>query len=316
MSVVVPAINILVTVPGNPVPPGARIETIATSDGVRLRTAFWPAPETGRKGTVLLIHGRTEFIEKHLETVADLQRRGFAVVTFDWRGQGGSDRLVRESCHIESFDDYDRDLDAVMRQIVLPDGPAPLFALAHSMGALVCLRAAAEGRARFERIVLTAPMIGLSRLSTPSPWLMRAALWLRLLFMRDTHEMANRSLKARDKVEPEQRQLRTAAIIDAAPHLKTGRPTTRWIYSAMQAMRRAEASDFARAVKSPTLVIVAGRDRVVDNDAIERLVGDLRFGAQIEVPGARHEVLLELEPVRQEFWAAFDAFIPGTDPYG
>lgn len=311
----IPAISMLVATPGNPVPPGARVETIATGDGARLRVAFWPASGAGRKGTVLLVPGRTEFIEKHLETVADLLARGFAVATFDWRGQGGSDRIVPEKCHVESFDDYDRDLDAVMRRVVLPDGPAPLFALAHSMGALVCLRAAAAGRARFERMVLTAPMVGLSRQSTPPLWLTRAALWLRLFLGGDMRTTANRSLKARDKVEPEPRQLRIAAVLDAAPHLKTGRPTARWVYSALRAIRQAERPAFAAAVKSPTLAVIAGRDRVVDNDSIERLTGDLRFGAQLLIPGARHEMLLELDPVREEFWAAFDAFVPGADPY-
>jgi lysophospholipase len=28
--------------------------------------------------------------------------------------------------------------------------------------------------------------------------------------------------------------------------------------------------------------------------------------------GARHEILMESDPIREQFWAAFDAFIPGT----
>ena len=37
--------------------------------------------------------------------------------------------------HVDSFEEYDRDLDAFMQHVALPDCPAPHFALAHSTGA-------------------------------------------------------------------------------------------------------------------------------------------------------------------------------------
>ena len=48
---------------------------IKTSDGVNLRFARW-APPPGRKGTVVVMQGRAEFIEKYFETVRDLRARG------------------------------------------------------------------------------------------------------------------------------------------------------------------------------------------------------------------------------------------------
>lgn len=310
-----PALEHLIETAANPAPPGARVAIVATDDGAALRTAFWPTTGRQRKGTVLVLNGRTEFIEKYFETIGNLIERGFSVVAFDWRGHGGSHRYVETACHIESFADYDRDLDAVMRQLVLPDGPAPLFALGHSMGALICLRALSEGRARFQRVVLTAPLVGLSRMSTPPLWALRIVIGMRLLFGRDTREAANRALKSRDEVTPEPRHIRIADLLSEAPYLKTGRPTVRWVHSALSAIRDAERSDFAAKVRSPALLVTAGRDRIVSNDAIERLAGDLRSAAQIIIPGARHEILLEPDPVREEFWAAFDAFVPGIDPF-
>ena len=44
-----------------------------------------------------------------------------------------------------------------------------------------------------------------------------------------------------------------------------------------------------------------------------RLVGEvLRAGTQVVVAGARHELMMERDVVREQFWAAFDAFIPGS----
>ena len=80
-------------------------------------------------------------------------------------------------------------------------------------------------------------------------------------------------------------------------------------------MQKAEASGFARVIKPPTMLVVAGRDRIVSNEAIKRLAAELRFGAQIIIPGAGHEILMEHDTIRGEFWAAFDAFVPGNDPF-
>ncbi len=86
-------------------------------------------------GTVLIMGGRAEFIERYSETIRELRRRGFHVASFDWRGQGGSDRLLRNprKGHVRRFSDYRRDMDAVFAQL-MPKLPRPWFVLAHSMG--------------------------------------------------------------------------------------------------------------------------------------------------------------------------------------
>jgi len=152
----------LVSIPANPVPDDVVTGAIQTSDEVNLRFARW-APPPGRKGTVVLLQGRTEFIEKYFETVRDLRARGFAVAIFDWRGQGLSDRALsdRQKGYVRNFRTYITDLEAMMEQVVLPDCPPPFFALAHSMGGAVLIRACHDGSRWFDRMVLSAPMIAL-----------------------------------------------------------------------------------------------------------------------------------------------------------
>src|SRR5215475_6736338 len=152
----------LVSIPANPVPDDVVVGTLKTPDGIALRFARW-APPPGRKGTVCLFTGRAEFIEKYYETVRDLRARGFAVAMIDWRGQGMSQRQLGNSRkgYVRSFNDYAIDLETFINEIVLPDCPPPVFALAHSMGATVLLRAAYAGIRWFDRMVLLAPMIAL-----------------------------------------------------------------------------------------------------------------------------------------------------------
>src|SRR5262245_34859592 len=136
----------LISIPANPAPEGAVVSTLKTPDGVSLRAVHWPPPP-GRKGTVCLFQGRAEFLEKYFETVRELHARGFAVATMDWRGQGLSDRKLsdRRKGYIANFLQYDTDLSTFMKQVVLPDCPPPYFALAHSMGSAMLMRAAQRG---------------------------------------------------------------------------------------------------------------------------------------------------------------------------
>jgi lysophospholipase len=41
----------------------------------------------------------------------------------------------------------------------------------------------------------------------------------------------------------------------------------------------------------------------------------LRSGSHLVVVGAQHEILMEQDRYRGQFWAAFDAFVPGTPLY-
>jgi lysophospholipase len=77
-------------------------------------------------------------------------------------------------------------------------------------------------------------------------------------------------------------------------------------------MSRFEAPEYARQVRAPILAFTVGRERIVSNSAIERFVQNLNNAALIHVPGAEHELLMERDDCRDQFWRAFDAFIPGS----
>jgi lysophospholipase len=62
-------------------------------------------------------------------------------------------------------------------------------------------------------------------------------------------------------------------------------------------------------VEVPMLVFAAGADRIVDSRAAEDFAVQLKVGGLIRVPGAKHEILQENDPVRMRFWAAFDAYM-------
>jgi lysophospholipase len=309
----------LISIPANPAPDGAVTGMLKTPDGVSLRFARF-APPAGRRGTVCVFPGRTEWIEKYFETVRDLRNRGFAVAILDWRGQGLSDRALgdRLKGYVRSFSEFDIDLEAFMGQVVLPDCPPPFFALGHSMGASVLIRAVARGQRWFDRTVLTAPMLGIAFVQSMSV----ASAILRVLRLGglggtyvpgrykgiiDLRPFAGNPLTT-DPV----RFARNAAVLEAEPALGLGGPTIAWCDAAFRAMLTMEEPSFPGRIRQPILIVTAGRDAIVSNNAIENFAAQLRAGSQLVVVGAQHELLMEQDRYRTQFWAAFDAFVPGT----
>ena len=93
----------LVSIPANPVPEDVVVGAVTTRDGTPLRFARF-APPAGRKGTVVLLQGRAEYIEKYFETVRDLRARGFAVPPSTGAGRAcpnaPSPTRIRATCAI------------------------------------------------------------------------------------------------------------------------------------------------------------------------------------------------------------------------
>ncbi len=313
----------LVSIPANPVPEGAVSGTLKTRDGVTLRFARWHPPP-GRKGTVCLFQGRAEFIEKYFETVRDLRGRGFAVATLDWRGQGMSERALRNprKGYVRSFSQYHTDLETFINEVVLPDCPPPVFALAHSMGATVLLRSAFAGHRWFDRMVLLAPMIALPgmRRSRGTRMAIRTLRMMGLGGMYipggDATVMSQRPFIGNLLTSDPVRYARNIAVLEQEPSLAIGWPTVAWTDSAFNVMGEMSERGYGGRIRQPILIIAAGQDGIVSTPAIDEFAVRLRAGSHLIVPGARHELLMEQDRFRGQVLAAFDAFVPGTPLFG
>jgi lysophospholipase len=313
----------LVSIPANPVPDGATVGMLKTPDGVHVRFARWEPP-AGRKGTLCVFPGRAEFIEKYFEVVNDARARGFAVAVLDWRGQGLSERGLsdRHKGYVRSFSDFDIDLETFVKEVVLPDCPPPLFALGHSMGGTVLIRAAHRGRRWFDRMVLSAPMIVLAG-RAGSRGAKLTARTLRYLGMGGAYipgggatAVATRPFMGNPVTSDLVRYERTAAIVEAEPDLGLGSPTVGWVDAAFRAMGDLAEPAYPARIRQPLLIVAAGMDELVSTPAIGQFALRLRAGAHLVVSGSRHEILMERDRFRSQFWAAFDAFVPGSPLFG
>lgn len=306
----------LVATPKNPIPIGASTGYIEPRKGVRCRFASWQSALRERRGTVCIFPGRGEFIEKYFEVVGELRRRGYAVAILDWRGQGGSTRLTWNPLkgHIRDFAQYEQDLAHFMKAVVLPDCPAPFYALAHSMAAAVLFRVSTKRGCWFSRMVVTSPMVKIARLPMPEgicESLADAATLLgfgRLAVPGDKSRQ-DPPFEGNPLTSDRERFLRNVSVLQVAPQLAIEAPTIGWLRAALQTTDMINSETFARCVRVPVLMLSASDDKIVSNKAVEALATRLKIGSQVVIRGSRHEIMQERDDIREQFWAAFDAFV-------
>ncbi len=299
--------------PENPAPLGAEAVGIMTRDKVRLR-AMRAVPEDAI-GTVVVLGGRGDYFERYFETMRDLMDRGFAVASVDFRGQGGSQRFGKDPHRglTRSFSAYEEDIRAFMETAVLPHCPPPYHILAHSTGGHIALRVL-HRRRWFERAVLVSPLVDV--IYGPWPRSLAAVLvWsanlagLGAMYLPGVMKrpMGRSDFDRNPLTSDKWRWNRDSGILETAPQLGLGGATFSWLRAARTSLRKVQRMGQPTV---PVLIVAAGADRVVSNQAIRKLAREVPGIALAVVPNARHEILSERDAIRRQFLAAFDSFIP------
>lgn len=285
-------------------PPGAVCAWLQAGTA-RIRAAWWQA---GDKGTVLLLPGRTECIEKYGRAAGDLVARGFSVITIDWRGQGLADRALPDRMvgHVGDFAEYQQDLDAMLAQAAQAGLPKPYYMLAHSMGGCIGLRGLTRGMP-VKAAVFSAPMWGIAM----AAWLRPVASVVSALSrpLGYAHRYApttggtpyllqfpfegNVLTTDREMWEYMRRQ------VAEMPELALGGPSVAWLNAALR-----ECGALARmpAPKIPAICALGTAEKVVDVPPIHLRMSGWAKGALDLYPGAEHEIMMEGPAARARFF--------------
>lgn len=297
----------------------SRTRIIASADGKRLRVGNWDvAQDVTPRGFCAVFDGQTEFIEKYSEVAAELAARGFAGAILDWRGQGGSERLVADplKAHVRDFSEYDADFSAFMDQVVHPATSVPPVALAHSMGAHNLLRALNRHPEGFCAAVMTAPMLrtatrGYARALVRAVCSLHAHLGFANEWVWGMQERDPLRIPFEDNLVTSDRErfARVRSFLLEYPEIRLAGPTWHWLEAAYRSMARMEAPGFAEAITTPCLIFGAGKDRIVETAAIRDFARRLPHARYVEIPEAEHEIMMENDSIRGQFWRAFDAFV-------
>ena len=298
------------------------MKTFDTHDGLKIRFETYGCGATTCRGVVVLLGGRSEFIEKYRETVDQLLSRKLDVVTFDWRGQGLSDRMLpnRYKGYVETYEDYLKDLSCFMDRYVPQKEDRPVWMLAHSMGAHVALRYLHDHPGRVEKAVLTSPLIDIAG-SVILKQLLRVMVKIavRSGFKKYYATRANdfdpsRKRFAGNRLTRDQdRFQRTIQMIADTPDVAIGGVTFGWLDATFDSIQHVMVDGYFERIATPVKIISAGRDEIVSMTAQKKACRRLPNCELIVIPNAYHELLIEKESVLEKFWKVFDEFVFSPD---
>lgn len=276
---------------------GSQAYWLTTTDGVRIRVSLLRCQ--GARGTFVIFPGRTEYIEKYAFVAKTLAGYGFDVVTIDWRGQGLSDRLLDDPRvgHVGTFDDYQRDVDAVMAWMDDIGLTQPRYLLAHSMGGCIGLRRLVTHQ-EFESVIFSGPM-----------WGIHFPIWFDpfvnpLTWVADKLGLSNGYAPSTDgkayvlEEEFSKNKLTTDETIwsifgqhmTAAPDLIVGGPSFKWV-----AQARREMDDLTKKMSPgiPCYCILGCDESIVSTTRIVDRMKRWPQGHLHMVPEGQHETLME-----------------------
>lgn len=285
-------------------PPGA-VSVWLRAGTARIRVTWWQA---GDRGTVLLLPGRTECVEKYGRAAGELVARGFSVITLDWRGQGLADRALpdRMTGHVEDFAEYQQDLDAMLAEADRAGLPKPWYMIAHSMGGCIGLRALMRGLP-IRAAVFSAPMWGIAM----AAWLRPVASVVSALSgpLGFAHRYApTTGAEAYLLQQPFEGNVLTTdremwdymrRQVAEVPELALAGPSIGWLRAALGECAALAALP---APKVPTICALGTAEKVVDVPPIHLRMAGWAKGQLDLYPGAEHEIMMEGPAARERFF--------------
>ncbi|HEV7371400.1 alpha/beta hydrolase [Arenibaculum sp.] len=305
---------------GEPPPLFARLDL---PDGGWIRHARWPAPDACR-GTVVLLHGRSEFLEKYDGVARAWRERGFQAIGMDWRGQGRSSRLLsedpplRQRGHVCDYGLWLDDLARFLEAVAVPEAGRPLVACAHSQGAHLLLRHLARSPRGFDAVVLSAPM---TDIYTQPGWVprpvaralaragVRLGLGARYLPGQGDYDPARHSFAANPVTSDPASWAVHHQWFRHDPALVVGGVTHGWLDATYRSLAELARPEAAVGVETPMLALVPGCDVVVPPDSQRAACARYRHCRVHVLADAMHEVLMERAEIRAAAWAEVDRFL-------
>jgi lysophospholipase len=229
---------------------------------------------------LVVVHGAGEHSGRYEHFISRAVACGWCVVAGDLRGHGRSSGVPT---HLDDFEHYLTDLDAIWRHFELRSETTALFG--HSLGGLIAARYAQSRPGNLAALVLSSPLLGFG-VRVPR---------LKRTFGRVCLLVAPRT-RFRTTIRPEQvTRNEHALLIREQDPLSNRTVTAGWYFRVLDALFDAW-SDAAR-LEAPLLLLQGDADSIVNAEAPLRWfpTAGARDKSLLLLPGHLHELLNEPE---------------------
>ncbi|MCJ8344334.1 alpha/beta hydrolase [bacterium] len=294
----------------------AQVELLNVGKNIHLRLSKWNRLEgTKNKGTLLIVQGYSEFIEKYEELIGEFRAKGYSVVTYDSRGQGLSTRFVSDlhKGFVDSYSQMVSDMQQVYDEVVMKM-PKPHILLAHSMGGNVAMRFLQERKQVFDHAFLSAPMLGWNE---PVGIVSILSSIFVLFGMGQSYAIGagppssdiRKAISSR-LTSDLTRAENVAKYCDKESSLWMGGPTWQWVKEASKSILIATKKRNCQKIQTPTTILSPTNDVVISGANHKLLASYSENISVVEFEGSKHEILIEKDEYRNKFWQTFEKFCP------
>tara|TARA_Y100000768_G_scaffold372328_1_gene339895 strand:- start:1015 stop:1965 length:951 start_codon:yes stop_codon:yes gene_type:complete len=289
---------------------------IPMHDNKKIRLAYWKQNKSNQEiiGTVLLQQGHNEFIEKYYECIQVLLDKHFNVVCFDWRGQGMSDRMIEDSNkqYIEDFTVHIQDLEFIVKDIIKREFTGPLIGIGHSMGGHLLLLSQEHNQENFEAIILSAPMLGFKY----EKILFFLSNCMKIFSKKDRYFLFSRPnmgketpFEQNDLTSDFNRYIRTQKLVRKKPSIRLWGITNAWVNATKDSLIKMREKNWYKLIKTPICIVNPLCDKVVSPKKTEEMAEKLQNCKIYNIENCEHEILMEKDSLRSDFWRIFENFI-------
>lgn len=272
--------------------------------------------EQSSRGTIVIVPGRTEFIEKYMEVCWDLRNIGHSICVYDHLGQGKSARQLDDpnKGHITDFTIYVSDLVKIIESIVLQTPKEPVYLLAHSMGATISSLACQSCAETISGLILVSPMFQINTGRFLPPILAEVLCELVCLTGGGSRYVWGGSPYSPDMdftdnpltSDPDRFEFNSEL---ARKNLKItlGSPTFGWLQQAYKAMRQVRT----QVAEAPcrTIIFRSIDERVVGLKEMENYCNRACNCQLVTYRNCRHELLMERDEIRNDLLTRIKQFL-------
>lgn len=277
-----------------------------TKDNLSLRMVHLPAKGKS-KGSLIFLEGMGGYIEGYTGIMSMLSESGYHVYAYDARGQGASQRITMKDSllHVESFDDYIRDLDYFIHHHNKLEHPIVLLGI--SMGGHVALRYAYEHPGAVDALILMSPMVEINTGYYPSPLARTIVSVMNGLGAGESFVLGYDSFDFKSCLEKYdskkfgdlKKHIQDCKTFYERPHLAVGGPSFSWLRSAFDSCDKLKVDDLPSKLSVPIMMISVENDHLVDTDAQLELCKKLPYCRQYfyNGPDAHHNLLKDADDI-------------------
>jgi lysophospholipase len=292
------------------------------ADSWPIRRIDWAGADKTR-GSILFLPGRGDHYEKYIETLDYFAGKGWNVTAIDWRGQGGSGRLLADP-HIGYIDDFSTwiaDLNHFYSDWK-NEHQGPHVLIAHSMGGHLAMRALVENAIDPEAVIMSAPMLGIQTGGLPIAFnhafaklMVKIGRAKKAAWKVSEKPLSSMRLRQKMLTHDSARYVDELAWWEIRPEVKLGPPSWQWVERAIASMRYLDQPGFLENVETPVLLLATKADQLVSTNRIIKDDKRLQHGEMLLFgKEAAHELLREADDVRDQCLSAIEAFLEKFAP--